>query len=103
MRSHTLIKRAETQREASSLFCFVIGSCLRLVGDILQIQRIRHPLDTLNYYRDRLNIVIGSSLLDLTVNQKAASHTRVKISQAISGLLAQQLCNNSVNMIEQDW
>ena len=48
VRSHTLIKRAETQREASSLFCFVIGSCLRLVGDTLQIQIIRHPSDTKN-------------------------------------------------------
>ena len=29
--------------------------------------------------------------------------TRVKISLAITGLLAQQPCNNTVNMIEQDW
>ena len=28
--------------------------------------------------------------------------TRVKISQAITRLLAQQPCNNPVNMIEQD-
>ena len=26
-----------------------------------------------------------------------------KISQAVKGLLAQQPCNNTVNMIEQDW
>ena len=31
------------------------------------------------------------------------SRTRVKISQAITGLLAQQPCNNTVNMIEQDF
>ena len=30
------------------------------------------------------------------------SRTRVKISQAITGLLAQQPCSNTVNMIEQD-
>ena len=29
--------------------------------------------------------------------------TRIKISQAITGLLAQQPCNNTVNMVEQDW
>ena len=29
--------------------------------------------------------------------------TRVKISQAITGYLAQQLCNNTVNVIEQGW
>ena len=29
--------------------------------------------------------------------------TCVKISQAITGLLAQQPCNSTVNMIEQDW
>ena len=29
--------------------------------------------------------------------------THVKISQAITRLLAQQPCNNTVNMIEQDW
>ena len=29
--------------------------------------------------------------------------TRVKISQAIAGYLAQQPCNNTVNMIEQGW
>ena len=27
----------------------------------------------------------------------------IKISQAITGLLAQQPCNITVNMIEQDW
>ena len=30
-------------------------------------------------------------------------YTRVKLSQAITGLLAQQPCNSTVNMIEQDW
>ena len=29
--------------------------------------------------------------------------TRVKISEAITGLFDQQHCNNTVNMIEQDW
>ena len=29
--------------------------------------------------------------------------TRAKISQAITGLLAQQPCNNTVNMLERDW
>ena len=29
--------------------------------------------------------------------------TRVKISQAITGLLAQQPCSNTVNMIQKDW
>ena len=33
----------------------------------------------------------------------AEIYTRVKISQTITGLLAQQPCNNTVNMIEQDW
>ena len=28
---------------------------------------------------------------------------RVKMSQAITGVLAQQPCNSTVNMIEQDW
>ena len=32
-----------------------------------------------------------------------ADYTRAKISQAITGLLLQQPCNNTVNMIEQGW
>ena len=37
----------------------------------------------------------------LDINMKLPSC--VKISQAITGLLAQQPCNNTVNMIEQVW
>ena len=36
------------------------------------------------------------------MSQLVGSTTRVKISQAITGLLAQQPCNDTVNMIEQD-
>ena len=50
-----------------------------------------------------LNSMEGFEGIPRRLHKLVNSRTRVKISQAITGLLAQQPCHNTVNMIERDW
>ena len=72
-----------------------------------------HLIEAVAWNKTRLNdvttqaILIGTSkgkvLVLVYITSISQPSTCIKISQAMTGLLAQQPCNNTVNMVEQDW